>query len=187
MDFLAALWAPILLSAVFVFLVSSIIHMVLKYHANDFKKLPNEDSVQSALRPFNIPPGDYMLPQADSMKDCKAPEFLEKLNKGPIVMMTVFKNGQMKMGQSLLLWFLFSILVSCFSAYIAWHAVPAGGSCSSVLRFVGTTAFMGYALAQIQGSIWYGRSWVTLLKLLFDGLLYALATAGTFCWLWPQI
>ncbi len=187
MDFLTALWAPILLSAVFVFLVSSIIHMVLKYHANDFKKVPNEDAVQAALRPFNITPGDYMLPRADSMKDCKTPEFMEKLNKGPIAVMTVLQNGQMKMGQSLLLWFLFSVLVSCFSAYITWHAVPVGGSYLSVFRFIGTTAFMGYGLALIQSSIWYGRSWSTVFKLLFDALLYALVTAGTFGWLWPKM
>lgn len=187
MGFLATLWLPILLSAVFVFVVSSLIHMVLKYHANDFKKLAEQDAIQAALRPFNIPPGDYCLPRADSMKEMKAPEFMEKLNKGPVAMITVLKSGSMNMGTSLLLWFLYSVVVSIFSAYIAWHAVPAGGSYLSVFRFAGCAAFMGYALALFQGAIWYGRNWCTVLKTVFDGLIYALVTAGVFGWLWPKM
>ncbi|MBK7092544.1 MAG: hypothetical protein IPH59_12635 [bacterium] len=187
MEFITVLWAPILLSAVFVFVVSSIIHMVLKYHANDFKKVPDQDSVQAALRPFNIPAGDFMLPRADSMKDCSTPEFVEKLNKGPIVIMTVLKNSQMNMGKSLVLWFLYSVLVSIFSAYIAWHAVQPGSSYLAVFRFIGCSAFMGYSLALLQGGIWYGRNWGTVLKTVFDGLLFAVVTAGTFGWLWPKM
>lgn len=187
MGFLVALWAPILLSAVLVFVVSSIIHMVLKYHANDFKKLADQDAVQAALRPFNIPPGEYCLPRADSMKDMKAPEFIEKLNKGPVAVMTVLKNGQVNMGSSLLYWFLYSVLISIFSAYIAWHAVQPGNMYLSVFRFVGCAAFMGYSLALLQTGIWYGRSWCTVLKSVFDGLIYALVTAGTFGWLWPTM
>lgn len=185
MDFLAALWAPILLSAVFVFVVSSLIHMVLKYHANDFKQMPDQDAIQAALRPFNIPRGDYVLPRAGSMKAMQAPDFVEKLNKGPVAVMTVLKNGPMNMGQSLGLWFLYSVLVSAFCAYIAWHAVPPGGTYGSVFRFAGTSAFMGYSLALLQSAIWYGRSWSTVLTTVFDGLLYALVTGGTFGWLWP--
>lgn len=187
MSFLATLWAPILLSAVFVFVVSSIIHMVIKYHANDFKKLPDQDAVQAALRPFNIPPGDYCLPRADSMKDMKAPEFVEKLNKGPVAVMTVLKNGPFNMGQNLVFWFLYCVVISIFSAYIAWHAVQPGSTYLSVFRFVGCSAFMGYSLALFQSSIWYGRNWCTVLKIVFDGLIYALVTAGTFGWLWPKI
>lgn len=187
MGFLTTLWAPILLSAVFVFVVSSIIHMVLKYHANDFKKVPDQDAVQAALRPFNIPPGDYCLPRPDTMKDFKKPEFVEKLNKGPIVIMTVLKNGNMNMGKSLGLWFAFSILISICAGYVAWHAVAPGGSYLSVFRFVGCVAFMGYSFAHIPHSIWHGKSWCTTFKMVFDGLIYGLVTAGTFGWLWPQM
>lgn len=185
MEFLVTLWLPILLSAVFVFAASSLIHMVLKYHANDFRKVPNEDAVQAALRPFNLTPGDYMLPRCDSMKDMKSPEFIEKLNKGPVAMMTVIKMGSM--ATSFILWFLYSIVVSIFAAYIAWHAVQPGSSYLAVFRFVGCSAFMGYSFALLQGGIWYGRSWSTVIKTAFDGLIYALVTAGTFGWLWPKM
>ena len=61
---LTSLWAPIVLAAVVVFLVSSIIHMVLPYHRTDFGCLPAEDDVMDALRRFKIPPGDYLVPCA---------------------------------------------------------------------------------------------------------------------------
>ena len=72
-----SLWLPILLSAVAVFVASSLIHMVLRYHSRDYKRLPSEDDVMDALRPFDLPPGDYMVPcrNARRMKD---PAFLEK-------------------------------------------------------------------------------------------------------------
>lgn len=180
-----SLWAPILLSAVFVFVVSSIIHMVLKYHAGDFKKLPDEDKVMDALRPFKIPPGDYVLPCAGSMEAMKSPEYKSKAEKGPVAFMTVMENGIAGMGSSLILWFLYSILVSIFAAYIAGRTLPYGAHYLAVFRIAGATAFAGYGLALLQNSIWYKRSWSVTLKSVFDGLVYAMVTAGTFGWLWP--
>ena len=43
-----SLWLPILLSAVFVFLLSAVIHMALPWHKNDFKKMPDEDKIRAA-------------------------------------------------------------------------------------------------------------------------------------------
>ena len=48
MSLLGALWLPIVLSALLVFVVSAIIHMVLKYHNRDYKQLPNEVAVRAA-------------------------------------------------------------------------------------------------------------------------------------------
>jgi hypothetical protein len=186
MGFIAALWAPILLSAVFVFVVSSLIHMVLKYHANDMRKLANQDAIQDALRPFNIPPGDYVLPRCDTTKEMRTKEYEDKLTKGPVIVMTVLKSGPFNMGKSMSLWFLFCVVVNIFAAYIAWHAVQPGSSYLSVFRFVGCTAFVGHSLAFFPQSIWYGRSWGTTLKMVFDGLIFGLVTAGTFGWLWPR-
>ena len=84
MTVLHALWLPILLSSVFVFLASSVIHMVTPWHNSDHKKVPNEDKVMDALRPLAIPPGDYMLPRCDSMQDMRTPQFKEKMSKGPV-------------------------------------------------------------------------------------------------------
>lgn len=186
MDFLVTLWAPILLSAVIVFVVSSLIHMLLTYHNSDFRKLANEDAVMEALRKLNLPPGDYGVPCAGSTKAMKSPEFTDKLTKGPVMFMTVMKSGVPKMGGSLVLWFLYGVVVSIFAGYIGFHAVGIGGNYLSVFRFVGCAAFMGYSLALLQNSIWYKRNWGATLRSMFDGLIYGLLTAGTFGWLWPK-
>ena len=116
----------------------------------------------------------------------KSPEFLEKMTKGPVAIMTFVKNGPPSMGKSLVLWFIYSLVISIFASYIGFHALGWGASYLSVFRYVGCAAFMGYSLALCQDSIWYSRNWCTTIKSMFDGLLYALVTAGVFGWLWPK-
>lgn len=180
-----SLWLPILLSAVLVFVVSSIIHMFLTYHNSDVASVPGEDQVREALR--HVPPGDYVIPHAGSMAGMKSPEFVEKMTKGPVVIMTVRPNGPPTMNASLVQWFLYSVLVSVFAAYVAGRALAPGASYLDAFRFAGTTAFVGYGLALLQGSIWWGRKWSATLKSVFDALVYALVTAGVFGWRWPAM
>ena len=108
------------------------------------------------------------------------------MQKGPIALMTISPGGQPQMATSLLLWFLYSVVVSFLAAYITGRALPSGASYLAVVRFAGSTAFMGYSLALLQNSIWYKRNWGTTVKTMFDGLVYGLLTAGTFGWLWPR-
>lgn len=183
MEFLTTLWLPILLSAVFVFIVSSIIHMVLGYHASDYKQVPNEDQVMDRLRDLNIPPGHYAVPKPGSMKEFNSPEFQAKMAKGPALIMSVRKPG-MSMGSSLVKWFAFLLLVNVFVAYVASHTINPGADYLSVHRLTGCVAFMGYGLALFQDAIWDGKSWSATWKMLFDALIYGLVTGGTFGWLW---
>jgi hypothetical protein len=180
-----SLWLPIFLSAVFVFIVSSVIHMALQYHNSDFKKVPDEDKALEWFRSAAIPPGEYLVPRAESMKQMNTPEFQEKLAKYPGVMMTIWPAGRPSMGKSLTLWFLYSVVIGVFAAYVAGRALEPGAPYLSVFRFVGVTAFACYAMAGWQDTIWYKRSIGRSLKNTFDGLIYALVTAGTFGWLWP--
>ncbi|MGZ4778158.1 MAG: hypothetical protein ACXV5L_03125 [Thermoanaerobaculia bacterium] len=186
MTALTALWLPILVSSVIVFVASSIIHMAPLWHRTDFPLMPNQDAVMDALRPLAIPPGDYFMPRSKGMADMKTPEFKEKLNRGPVVLMTVMPNGMQSMARSLILWFLYIVVVGFFSAYIAGRALPRGTDYLQVFRFIGATAFLSYALALWQMSIWYRRAWSMTIKSTVDGLIYALLTAGTFGWLWPR-
>ena len=181
-----SLWIPILLSAVIVFVASSIIHMALTYHRNDFRKLPKEDEVMQALRPFDIPPGEYSIPCAGSMKGMKDPAFVEKIKAGPVAFMTFLPSGSTSIASSLVLWFIYSILVSIIAGYVAGTALPRGANYLAVFRFAGCVAFTGYSVALLQNSIWYKRNWGTTLKSMFDGLVYGLLTAGVFGWLWPR-
>lgn len=183
---LSALWLPILLSAVIVFVASSIIHMATKWHASEYPAVPNEDGVRDALRPLAVPPGDYFVPRAASPKAMQSPEFIEKMNRGPVLVLTVLPNGPFAMGRTLALWFVYCVVVSFFAAYIASRALPAGAQYLRVFQIVGATAFTGYALALWQMSIWYRRALSTTVRATIDGLIYALLTAGAFGWLWPR-
>ena len=180
------LWLPILLSAMIVFIASSIIHMALPWHKSDYGKAPNEDKVMDALRPLAIPPGDYMIPRCSSMKEMRSPEFTEKLKQGPVLVVTVMPNGLTSMTQSLVLWFIYSVIVSLFAAYVAGRALAVGAPYLRVFQLAGVSAFLGYSVALWQMSIWYRRSWSTTIKATVDGLIYALLTAGAFGWLWPR-
>ena len=186
MTALSTLLVPIVLSAVIVFVASSIIHMALPWHRSDYPKVPDEQRVRDALRPLAIPPGDYMIPRASSMQDMKSPEFVAKMNEGPVMVVTVLPNGPWAMGKNLAQWFVYSIVVGVFAAYVAGTALPPGAPYPRVFQLVGVTAFIGYALALWQLSIWYRRDWMTTIKSNVDGLIYGLLTAGTFGWLWPH-
>ena len=181
-----SLWMPIVVSAVIVFVVSSIIHMATPWHKGDFRKIPNEDAALDALRPLNIPPGDYMAPRPASMQDMGSAEFKAKRDKGPILIMTILPNGPVNMGANLAGWFLFSVVVSFFTAYVAGVALPKGTDYLKVFQIVGTVAFMGYSLGTIPTSIWYNKSWGTTFRGVIDGLIYGCMTAGAFGWLWPK-
>lgn len=181
-----ALWLPILLSAVIAFFASSLIHMVLPWHKGDFRVVPDEGRVMEALRPFQIPPGDYMMPRPASMQDMKSPEFIEKRKQGPVLIMTVMPNGAMAMGKNLAQWFIYLVVVGLLVACIATRALPVGSQYLRVFKFVGSTAFLGLAAAVWPNSIWYRRAWRTTLIQTLDAGIYALLMAGTFGWLWPR-
>jgi hypothetical protein len=186
-----ALWLPILLSAVIVFVASSIIHMVLPWHKHDYAKLPDEDGTLDALGRLSIPPGEYMFPSpGGDMKVMRSDAFKAKMLKGPVGMINIFpplpESNPLGMGRQLTQWFVYCLVVGVFAAYIAGRALQPGADYLQVQRFAGCTAFVGYTLALWQRSIWYRQPWSIVLKDTVDGLVYGLLTGGTFGWLWPS-
>ena len=179
------LWLPALLSAVFVFLASSVIHMALPIHKSDSLKLPDEAKVLDAMRSARLAPGQYMFPRPTSMKDMGSPEMLERFRQGPVGSLIVIPNGAPAIGRSLVQWFLFSIAISVFVAYAGALCLPAGTAGMTVFRVASSIALLGYGVSHVQDSIWKGLSWRVSLKFVFDGLIYALVTGLTFAWLWP--
>jgi hypothetical protein len=183
---LTTLWLPIVLSAVIVFIASSVIHMVLTYHRADYTKLPDEDRVADALRAAGAPPGAYMFPYCATPADMKAPEMMEKFKRGPVGILTVLPSGPPAMGKNLVQWFVFCLVIGIFAAYLAGRTLGAGAEYLAVFRVAGATAFLGYGGASVVESIWMGRPWSNSLKNVFDALVYGLLTAGVFGWLWPR-
>jgi hypothetical protein len=185
MGTLGAFWLPILLSAVVVFVASSIIHMVLKYHNRDYTKLPNEDAVRAAIRAGNPAPAQYIIPYCSEMKDMQSPEMQQKFTEGPVGVLNLKRPGPPSMGPSLGQWFLFCLVVSFFIAYVAGHALPPEASFLRVFQILGAVGFLAYAAGTVPEAIWMGKPWSVAIKQVIDGLIYGLLTAGTFGWLWP--
>jgi hypothetical protein len=184
MSFIATLWLPILVSAVLVFIASAIIHMGPFWHRSEFPAPPDQDRLQDALRPFGLAPGEYMLPRPADMKDCNKPEFVEKLTRGPVAILTIVPNGRMSMGKPLSQWFVYVLFVSAFAAYLAHATLAADAPYLQVFRVAGTVAFVAYAVGLWQNSIWFHRPWTNTIKHTVDGLIYGCLTGGAFGWLW---
>jgi hypothetical protein len=138
---LGALWLPILLSAVVVFVASSIIHMVLGYHHRDYTPLPNEDAVRAAIRSGNPAPKQYIFPYCANPKEMRSPEMQRKYVEGPVGVMNLRPAGVPGMGANLVQWFVFTLVVSFFVAYVACHALPAGEAYLKVFQVWGQWRF----------------------------------------------
>lgn len=179
---LMAMWLPIVLAAAGVFVVSSVLHMVVAWHKGDAGKMAGEEQVLEAMRDHGVNPGQYMFPCAESMQDMGKPEMIAKYERGPVGYMTVLPAGVPAIGKSLLQWFLYSLLVSVFTAYVLTFALKSDPVYMDVFRLASTVAFLGYGLGALQDSIWKGVRWRVTLKFVVDGLLYGLTTAGFFAW-----
>src|ERR1051325_3423039 len=183
---LTVLWLPILLSAVIVFFSSAIMHMVLAYHRSDYRKLPDEDRLTDALRCAGVTRGPaYFFPYC-SFKEMKSAPMIEKMKRGPVGFLIVLPNGPPAMGKNLVQWFLYCVVISMFAAYLSGRTLAPGTAGLQVFCVVGVAAWLGYGAAHAQESIWNGRSWLVTFKHLFDSVIYAALTAGTFGWLWPK-
>jgi hypothetical protein len=175
-----------LLSAIVVFIASSIIHMALPLHKSDYRKLPDEEKLLDAMRVAGVTPGRVYHFPFTSMKEMKLPETAEKFKRGPVGLLTVRPSGMPVMAKFLGQWFLYCVVVSVFAAYVTGIARTPGAPYIEVFRVAATVALAGYTLALVQNSIWKGEVWGVTFKHLVDGLIYSLLTGAVFGWLWPK-
>ena len=180
-----SLLLPIVLSAVAVFILTMVIHMS-PWHKGDYARLPDEDGVMAALRPFNIPPNDYTVPHPGSGDYMRSPEYDAKRNAGPVMNLTVVPSGPWKIGRMMGFWLLFTLAVSAIVARVVGTIVPPGGDTHAVFHYVAVITFLAYAMGAVPLSIWYNRKWSTTLRNAVDALLYALATGWIFWLMWPK-
>jgi hypothetical protein len=182
---LTALWLPILLSAIIVFVASSIMHMLLPYHRGDYQQLPDEDRLLTALHSAGLKRGLYIFPFC-THKEMKSPAVMEKYKQGPVGMMTVLPSGPPVMPKFLGMWFVYCLIIGFFVAYLTGRTVALGAQYLLVFRVAGTAAFLAYGLGHLSNGIWKGQPWSMTIKEVIDGLVYGSLTAGTFGWLWPR-
>jgi hypothetical protein len=186
MEFVTQLWMPIVLSAVLVFILSALAWTVMPHHKKDFTGLPNADAVQAVMREQPPAPGQYAIPWVGEMRGLEDPVVREKMMQGPRAYITVIPNGMPSMGPMMAQSVVFYLIVSVFVGYVSWHALAPGVEYLEVFRIAGTTASMAYIMATVPESIWFGRPWANFGRQALDGLVFGLATAGVFGWLWPS-
>jgi hypothetical protein len=183
---LAALWLPIIVSALLVFVASTLVHMVLKYHQSDYTKLSNEDAVRAAILSGKPEPRQYVVPYASGPEEMKTPEWQKKYADGPNVVLNIKAPGPLSMGSSMTQWFVFILIVSALVAYVASGSILWGAPFRHVFRVVGMVAFLAYGAGQIPGAVWMGKPWSIAIKELIDAVIYGAVTAAAFAWAWPR-
>ncbi len=185
MNALPALWLPIIATAVLVFVASSLIHMVFKWHNSEYRKLANEDAVAAALRAGAPTPGQYALPHCTDMKDLQKDEVRSKFREGPVGLITIKPSGEPKMGGALGSWFLFNLVVAAAAAAVALKLFGIPGEGHRASQLVGLLTFATYAGGSIQNAIWVGKPWGAAAKDVLDALIYGGVSLMVFRWLWP--
>src|SRR2546425_7229139 len=142
---LTDLWLPILLSAVIVFVASSVMHMLLTYHRSDYRQLPDEDNLLAALRPAGLKRGLYFFPFG-THKEMKSPALIEKYKQGPVGMLTVLPSGPPVMPKFLGMWFAYCLIIGFSVAYLTGEQLrPA----RTTWRF-----FASLALPRFSPTVW---------------------------------
>ena len=177
------LWLPILLSTAVVFMISFVVWMVRPYHKRDWKGVGDEEQALAGLR--GLAPGAYHFPHCDDMKETATDAYKERCRRGPVGILFMMKAEPCNMGPLLLRWALYLVYVGIIVAYVAGLAHRPGAHYMDVFQVAGAAAFIAYTTAAIPSGIWKGVPWSFVCKELFDGLIYALATAGIFASMWP--
>lgn len=187
MNAILPLWLPILLSAVVVFVISSLVHMVFKWHASDYNGFPNEDAVREALRASNPVPGKkHVVPYCADMKEMASDAMKKKYAEGPNAVVVFGPTGQPNMGKHLGLWFVWSLVIATVAGFLAARLVgPHAGPALGAAKRVGAITFIAHGFGTVQESIWMYRSWKSSATYFLDAALYALGSAAVFYWLWP--
>jgi hypothetical protein len=178
-----SLWLPVVVSAVAVWLASSIVHMVLKFHKADYKALGNEAAVAQALQ--GNAPGVYPVPYCADPSQMKDPAMQKRYQDGPVGLLTLIPNGPPNMGRYLGLWFVFCFLISFTAGYVARHVLQTDSAAQEIMRLTGAIAFVGYGYGHIMDSIWKGQPWSNTVRGLIDAVIYAVVTGLVFRFLWP--
>ncbi len=182
---LISLWLPILIASVLVYITGIVLYMVLPFHSKHFAKLPDEDAVIDALRTQDVKLGQYMFPGAESREECTTPEWIEKTNQGPVGFLFVMPPGT-SMSRHFIFHALFIFAISVMAGYMGSASLSPGAEYLEVFQVVGAATFLGHSFGHFPNAIWHGFSWKLTWIRVFEGLLYALLTAGIFAWLWPQ-
>ena len=80
---ISALWLPIVLSALAVFVLSALAHTVLGYHWNDYRAVPNQGAALDALRALKLPRASTRSLRPITSRRCARPSTRPCMNADP--------------------------------------------------------------------------------------------------------
>lgn len=181
---LLALWLPILLSAVAVFIVSAVAWMALPHHHQDHDSLPDEAGMIEHLRRLNLPPGNYGIPHAKTKERMQDPEVQRCWKEGPLGFLNIIRTP-VNMGRNMGLTFLTFLITSTLIGYLASVTMVPGTPALRVFQAIATAGILTYSFAFIPNDIWFGRKPRATWMCILDGIAYGLITGAIFAVLWP--
>jgi hypothetical protein len=181
---LTALWLPILVSAVLIFIASNILWMVLKFwHYKDYQRVPDDKVFVDATRALKG--GMYVFPFMDWKT--MTPEQKAEATKGPMGFMILRNPAAFSFGKTLGIYFLYCLFSAFCAAYIGHETLAAGTDYLRVFQITGAVGTFFWAFGtNISDAIWYGKPWSVAFKHVIDGLIFGCLIGGTFGWLWPK-
>ena len=184
MEFLAALWLPILVSAVLVFFASYLSWMLLPLHKKEFARMRDEGAFYDKLRAMGLEPGKYVFPHYECKQDLEGPAFKERWEAGPHGLLHIW-DRRPNMARNLVLTFVFYVVVGIFVAYLLYRAFDGTpGAYLAVFQVSGTAAILAHAFGGIPNAIWFHKPATAFWADLLDGVIYGLLTAGAFAAFW---
>ncbi len=188
MDFITALWLPILVSAVAVFVACAVGWMVIGHHNKDYKTFPKAEELVGHLKAWNAPHGSYMFPTAcEGGTAEERKKARERMFKDPTGLIVIMRPANM--GLNMLATFSVNVLVSVLIAYVGWntlaHGPGAGASFGQVFQVLGTVGVLAYTASSIPNGIWYQMPRRAMLMNFIDGVVSGLMTGAIFSAMWP--
>lgn len=188
MDFITALWLPILVSAAAVFVACAVGWMVIGHHNKDYSTFPKAEELVSNLKTWNVPHGSYMFPTAcEGGTAEERRKARERMFKDPTGLIVIMRPANM--GLNMLATFGVNLLVSALVAYVGWHALPhgaeAGASFGKIFQVLGTVGVLAYTASSIPTAIWYQTPRRAVLMNAIDGVVSGLITGAIFAAMWP--
>ena len=182
---MTAILLPVFVTAIVLFIASSIAWTVSPHHRQDWVGHPTEKEFLEQLAASEVPRGQYIFPfiTPTEMKD---PERMATYEKGPHGTLNVW-GSKPSMPRNLALTFL-TFLVACFFiGYLTYSAVGTGETAdfSKVFQIAGTAGLCTWCFSFIPNGIWFGKTLRSTVMDIADGFVYGILTGLSFGIMWP--
>jgi hypothetical protein len=186
---LLALWLPVILSTVAVFLIGGCAWLDLPHHRSHLQRLPDESAERSLLR--GLEPGRYRIPHSAGATDLRDRAFRQRYEEGPVGTLTLERQGRVGVGRRLGFTLAWHLVITCTTAWLlgrSWGLYPWAGMpvpAMDVFVMASGLTFGFHAFGLFPEAIWFSKPWRRIGWDVVDSGLYAFVTGGIFMLCWP--